>query len=547
MTRWTALLLVALLPTLAPAQTHVPDPVFDVPALTATPLNPKTLKTSEKDGIVTEEVMFHSEMDGDKSVDIFAFLVYPKGAKNLPAFIWNQGGLSQAGTYHIETYGAKRGYVGMCIDFPLPHYRSTGGYPINSGLEITPDPKKAPIYHGAVALLKAVSYLQSRPEVDKEKIGMGGTSWGGFYTTMMIGIDPRLKVGSAMFGCGFLEEGNAWWGAAGTLGWRGPADTTHWLSTLDPGPRLKRNKTPIGWFTGTNDMFYWMPALMKCVDADAGPKHLALLPNWAHSLTPNIDEEVFEFFDIHLKGKPALLGVTPLKIETKEGKASATWTFSGLRTPASANVILSYGEPGNWTSRYWLTLPAKIDGNNITASLPVSGLPYFVSGSIIDADKFVTSTPLVLVPATPGASEKIEYDGASDWGGFEPAGVFYQVAHGFMSPTVSKDAKEGTQSDELKPGKTRVYPLYFTAGVAHRLSLYLKGDKAAEVVVQLIGNYDGKPEVAEKKAQVGTDWTQVTLDAHPPKGLKIGTMSVDITVPAGTKVLLDDVTFKPVQ
>ena len=69
-----------------------PDPVFDLPKLLATPLNPRTTKSEEQDGIVTEELMFHSEMDGDKSVDIFAILAYPKGAKGLPTFIWNQGG-----------------------------------------------------------------------------------------------------------------------------------------------------------------------------------------------------------------------------------------------------------------------------------------------------------------------------------------------------------------------------------------------------------------------------------------------------------------------
>jgi hypothetical protein len=36
-------------------------PVFDFKALTSTPLNARVLKRSEEDGIVTEEVMFHSK------------------------------------------------------------------------------------------------------------------------------------------------------------------------------------------------------------------------------------------------------------------------------------------------------------------------------------------------------------------------------------------------------------------------------------------------------------------------------------------------------
>src|SRR5664279_4412581 len=72
------------------------DTVFDVESLISTPLNPRTLKKSERDGVITEAVMFHSERDGALDVEIFALFSYPKGAKNLPAYIWNQGGLGQA-------------------------------------------------------------------------------------------------------------------------------------------------------------------------------------------------------------------------------------------------------------------------------------------------------------------------------------------------------------------------------------------------------------------------------------------------------------------
>src|SRR5579871_1841437 len=137
---------VALFLAVATAAIAADDPIFDVEALTSTPLNPRTLKTTERDGVITEEVMFHSERDGDKDVEIFAFFSYPKDARKLPAYIWNQGGLGQASPGVTEV-GARRGYAALCIDFPQPGYRSTGGYPINSGLELGDDPSQAPIYH----------------------------------------------------------------------------------------------------------------------------------------------------------------------------------------------------------------------------------------------------------------------------------------------------------------------------------------------------------------------------------------------------------------
>src|SRR4051812_24952246 len=89
------------------------DPVFDLPVLLAPPLEARVLKSTETKGIITEEIMFHSHKDGDKRVDIFAFFSYPKGAKKLPAFVWNQGGLYQATTYWTE-FGARRGYATLC-------------------------------------------------------------------------------------------------------------------------------------------------------------------------------------------------------------------------------------------------------------------------------------------------------------------------------------------------------------------------------------------------------------------------------------------------
>src|SRR5688572_20186593 len=87
----SALLALMFLPAAAAG-----DEVFDVAALSSTPLNARVLASREGDGIVTEEVQFHSERDGDKDVEIFAFFSYPRGAKGCQAYIWNPGGLGQA-------------------------------------------------------------------------------------------------------------------------------------------------------------------------------------------------------------------------------------------------------------------------------------------------------------------------------------------------------------------------------------------------------------------------------------------------------------------
>jgi len=516
-----------------------PDALFDLKTLLAPPLQSKTLKLTEKNGIVTEEVMLHAETDGDKRVDIFAYFSYPTGAKRLPAFIWNQGGLGQATTYWTE-FGAKRGYATLCIDFPIPGYRSTGGYPINSGLALTDDPRAAPIYHGAVALLRAVSYLETRPEVNAQRIGMAGSSWGGFYTTLMIGLDPRLKAGSCMFGCGALQLGNLWWDGSG---WDAKRDTTfreRWSTTLDPATRLASTKTPLAWFTGTNDQFYWMPALMKSHELAAGPKHLSLLANWNHALTEELDEQVFAWLDVHLQDKPAFLQVTPVQIA---GNA-ARWQYTGPRKVARAELLLSPGASGYWQSRHWQTLKADVADQTCTAMLPGGDLPCFLSGTVIDDAGFRYSTPLLQVaPATSRQASMLNYDGCSEWGDFEAEHISTCSRHGWPTPPLAKDAKSGKQCALLK-NKWSSPPVLGTAGVPHRLSCWLRSTNEITATVAIGGRFDGQMMSKEKAVTLGDRWQEVELDFTPPTTLT-ASLQLNIAVSKGGEVRLDSVTFRP--
>ena len=529
------------------------DPVFDVKALATTPLDARVLKRTAEDGIVTEEVMYHSEMDGDKSVDIFACFCYPEGAKKLPAFIWNQSGCYQASTY-FPLIGAKRGYAVLCIDFPIPGYRSTGGYLINSDLTLTDDPKQAPIYHGAVALIKAVTFLQSREEVDPDRIGMAGSSWGGFFTTLMIGVDPRLKAGSAMFGCGALQLGNAWWDSSGKSETHDAAFRERWATTLDPAYRLKWRTTPMAWFTGTDDTFYWMPALMESYARAAGPKHLTILPNWDHGLTKLGDGQVFAWLDVYLKGGAQFVTVGPLSVREQTYMVTSTWakwSFSGTEGRVTAEVALSYGDAGNWVSRYWIVLPASVDNHACDVQLPdAAPMPYFIVGSVVDEKGYRYSTPLLRVdPKEWGRLDPqapLDYNGCSVWGGFEPDGIHYMKALGYIAdPKVSDDAKEGKQSLVVS-GALTLHAIYYTQGVPHRFTAYMKSQKPVDVTIELVENYGAHSKSTKRTFAVGTGWTPLTLD-HTPEVALWSQMTANITLPEGASALLDDVSFSPIQ
>ncbi|MHB0935447.1 MAG: alpha/beta hydrolase family protein [Armatimonadota bacterium] len=543
------------------------DPVYDVKAILATPLNPKTTKKTVTNGIVTEEVTFHSEMDGEKSVDIFAFFSYPEGGKNLPAFVWNQGGLYQASSYWTE-FGARRGYAALCIDFPLPGYRSTGGYNITSNIALDyTDPRQHPIYHGAVALLKAVSYLESRTDVvNKTRIGMCGSSWGGFYTTYMVGLDPRLKAGSAMFGCGSLQLGCSWFEGK-------PKDAEQgkkWAATLDPAFRLTQTKTPMHWCATTNDNFYWMPALMDSYQRAGGAKHLALLPNWDHALSPNLDDEIFAFLDVYLKDAPPLNAVTPITVKKVGNNLVAQWNVSGPRKVKSVELYLSPGDDGNWRSRPWAMLPADLvnSGAGLTCGvkLPASSIPYYIIGTVIDENAYKTSTPLLRVdPAAFKLADNTAIpavDGCREWGDFEELATKmpedyakwgdadkaqstkgYIPLHGYGCPPLSPDAHTGKQAAVIQ-GSMTMPPARFIAGVPQQINCWMKAEKPAEVTVTFTETADKQKYDAKKTFTVGAEWAQYTLDILPIAGYDTAA-TLTFAAPKDVKVLLDTVTLKP--
>lgn len=521
------------------------DAIFDLAALSSTPLNPRVTKSEEHDGIVTEEVRFHSEIDGDKDVDIFAYFSYPKGGNQLPAFIWNPGGLGQASRGYTET-PAKRGYAVLCIDFPQPGYRSTGDYPINRGLYVGDDPKHSAIYHGAVALIKAVSFLESRPEVDPARIGMAGASWGGFFTTLMIGIDTRLKCGSCLYGTGSLQLGNAWWDGVSQSG-PPPSDEQRerWRVTLDPAWRLPERKTPIGWITTTNDAFYSMPAIMQTLQMCRGPTHLTLIPNWDHAMPPQYtNEHVFDWLDVHLRAQPAFTKVGPIRVETESDSAVAVWDFVGDTT--SADLIVSYGESGNWRHRFWHTYPAEIRDKQCRAKFPAAKLPCFISGAAIDKRGIRSSTLLLRVETDKLGLKSTQpcpdFNGCQEWGGFEESNIEFLQRHNQGGqtrwlPKLSPVAKEGKQSAIVELEQTTLPPILSVATVPHRLSCWFKAENPTKISLQLGGE--------TREFMIGADWTEATMNLTPAN-TTMGAIGAVINNPTKSSILVDAIAFRPI-
>ena len=155
--------------------------------------------------LVTPQLVTVKAADG---LEVPCQIFLPKGAKagdKRPAVVFTHGGpirqmllgwhymefYSEA--YGINQYFAGRGYVVISIN-----YRSGIGY----GRSFREAPKCG--YEGAAEyqdVLAGVNYLRTRPEVDPERIGAWGLSYGGLLTAMSLARNSDIfKVGVDMAG-----------------------------------------------------------------------------------------------------------------------------------------------------------------------------------------------------------------------------------------------------------------------------------------------------------------------------------------------------------
>ena len=126
-------------------------------------------------------------------------------------------------------------------------------------------------YHAVADVILAHSFLRSLPEVDADRIGVTGISWGGYLTCIVSGLDDRFKFAVPVYGCGFLGDNSVWVPQLKTMGAKGKSLAGIW----DPSHFLPNGQMPKLWVTGTNDFAYPMDSLRKSYRAAGGDRPCA--------------------------------------------------------------------------------------------------------------------------------------------------------------------------------------------------------------------------------------------------------------------------------
>jgi cephalosporin-C deacetylase-like acetyl esterase len=317
------------------------------------------------------KLYYESEPRNGKPTKVFAYCAFPEKLEGkAPAVVLIHGGGGKAFPEWAKLW-ADRGYIALAMDLAG---KGADGQPLPDGGPDQSEPFKLPkdrtdlkemwTYHAVAAGVRANSLLASLPQVDADRIGVTGISWGGYLTCIVAGVDDRFKYAVPVYGCGFLAEDSAWLKqfAAMSDDWR-----AEWLKNFDPSSHVGRAKMPVLFVNGTNDFAYPMGSYQKTY---------RLVENRALCVTVNMPHghsqgwapiEIGLFADQYVRGGKPLAKVDP-RLKLNDQSTEATAKFAGADEPRAAFHWTT--DIGPWQMRKWQSRDAAISGDQIKSEIP---------------------------------------------------------------------------------------------------------------------------------------------------------------------------------
>jgi dienelactone hydrolase len=368
---------------------------WDLGALRAEP----AATWGEAAGLV-REVFYDNVPLAGKATRVFGYYARPmEGNGPFPAMVLIHGGGGKA-FKEWATLWAGRGYVALAMD--LSGRGPDGKRLPDGGPEQSDDSKFrdfAPAeadqmwtYHAVAAAIRGHSLLAGRPEVDKDRIGVTGISWGGYLTCIVAGIDDRVKVAVPVYGCGFLDENSYWIDRFKTMG---SERTKRWADLFDPSRYLAGVTCPILFVNGTNDFAYPLDSYQKSYRlVTRAPVGLCIKVGMPHGHHQGwAPAEIGAFVDSILKRDAASkAGLPPYPSTPAVAGDSIEARLGGTDAPTLVAKLHVTTDAGPWQKRAWATSDAKIEGGVVSAKLP-GGRPIAAFFTIEEPSGLVVSSP----------------------------------------------------------------------------------------------------------------------------------------------------------
>jgi hypothetical protein len=348
------------------------------------PLEAETIKEWEDGEIVCRIVRFRVGIFKGKKSLVGGLLAFPRGASGLPGLVQVHGG-GQSANLNAATTNSRRGYACLSLNWGGNRlndgqYRPLWENPVTDwgAVDATHPPQRDPVNHFAVltpneftldafesprnsawllvaiAVRRALTFLEQLPQVDGGKLGVYGHSMGAKLTVMVAAVDERVKA--AVPSCGGISDY--------------PSEPH-----FENSKYCRRLNCPVLFLAPVNDFYGRVDDLNQAAAAlpDSSFRFVCA-PNLDHRDKPDHFVCGPLWFDAQLRGMDALprTPAVVLDLDSPRRVPRMKITVDESRPIRSADVYFTQQtrDPKN-TNPYWHWVPASRVGNGWEAELPL--------------------------------------------------------------------------------------------------------------------------------------------------------------------------------
>jgi len=242
------------------------------------------------------------------------------------------------------------------------------------------------------AVMRGLTVLAGRPEVDPKRLHLYGISWGGVLTLLVSSLDDRVAGAVDLFGAGHVTEGSTW---VDHLAAMPREEAARWGRELDPARYVGRIRCPLFMVTGTRDGCYWLPTFLRTYHDVGGPVDLLLRPNLDHKVDDTARQALWRWLRAKAGLAPAVQpSLTCRFVSHAGGGLSLRGAVAGERLPVAVSL---YRAPlrRDWVRLLWDSVSCAMgETGQITARLdaPRPGIYAFLVAQF--ADGLAVSTPV---------------------------------------------------------------------------------------------------------------------------------------------------------
>ncbi|OGV67211.1 MAG: hypothetical protein A3K19_26205 [Lentisphaerae bacterium RIFOXYB12_FULL_65_16] len=310
-------------------------------------------------------IIFEGERFQDQPVSLFAYYAAPAGmapAQGWPGVVLVHGGGGTALANYVKDWNGK-GYAAIALDwyglFPEVEKK------LEERRKVEPN-TVVPMYsyQDAVSnIIRCHSLLRSFPEVNAEKTGIVGASWGGFFALTVAGYDQRFKCVISAYAAGFWQN-----------------------TPFDPKNHVMNITVPVLRTAVVNELNFPLPRWQETVDLTTHAEStLSIDLAMGHSNIGLAWPINYHFADMVLKQQGVLPKIGPVRLTGDTFEADVT-NLAQLDQARLGKVELHYttAAPAAREGRFyekeqWQCLPAERVDGVLRATVPAGTRACFVN------------------------------------------------------------------------------------------------------------------------------------------------------------------------